>query len=407
MRRGYLSEYFDGVAIKNLSRVDITAKSNQHEFGTIEEMRNFLGIPVGKEFLPTRFIYLGDESDDSVVEDGDLTYYDVRANNPNRPAEYRCYYQTNRVTQLADEGDQMVLAKRRDGGLLLIIAAKGSSAAGQLRWMLGFADIEAPGFSVRANLETEGDRVGFAATFILENLGVEVEREEPAYLDLMLNRFGQKFPSTKVFSEFARSTLNDIDPREDPDGTLMLWMDREEVLFRTLEKHFVGDWLRHSFTGEVEDFMQKSLSVQNRRKSRAGSALEGHLAKVFDVLGILYSTQGRTENNAKPDFLFPGHAEYHDEAFTSESLNMLGVKTTCKDRWRQVLSEANRIPAKHLLTLESAISTNQTDEMAAWNLTLVVPTSLQESYTVGQRSRLWSVRNFTDMVSSKQLLSRR
>jgi hypothetical protein len=30
---------------------------------------------------------------------------------------------------------------------------------------------------------------------------------------------------------------------------------------------------------------------------------------------------------------------------------MLGVKTTCSDRWRQVLAEADRIQLKHLLTL--------------------------------------------------------
>jgi hypothetical protein len=33
---------------------------------------------------------------------------------------------------------------------------------------------------------------------------------------------------------------------------------------------------------------------------------------------------------------------------------MLGAKTTCKDRWRQVLTEAIKIPHKHLFTLETA-----------------------------------------------------
>ena len=39
MKRGYLSEYFDAVAVKTLSRVDATPKSNQHEVGTTAEMR--------------------------------------------------------------------------------------------------------------------------------------------------------------------------------------------------------------------------------------------------------------------------------------------------------------------------------------------------------------------------------
>ncbi len=52
---------------------------------------------------------------------------------------------------------------------------------------------------------------------------------------------------------------------------------------------------------------------------------------------------------------------------------MLGVKSTCKDRWRQVLSEAARIPDKCLLTVEPGISENQTNEMQANRLQLVLP----------------------------------
>ncbi len=67
---------------------------------------------------------------------------------------------------------------------------------------------------------------------------------------------------------------------------------------------------------------------------------------------------------------------------------MLGVKSTCKDRWRQVLAEANRIEHKHLLTFEAAISSNQTDEMRTKNLQLVVPRRLHDSYTETQRAWL-------------------
>jgi hypothetical protein len=49
------------------------------------------------------------------------------------------------------------------------------------------------------------------------------------------------------------------------------------------------------------------------------------------------------EHKSKPDFIFPGIAEYHDPHFDLNKLTMLGVKTTCSDRWRQVLAEADRI----------------------------------------------------------------
>jgi hypothetical protein len=42
---------------------------------------------------------------------------------------------------------------------------------------------------------------------------------------------------------------------------------------------------------------------------------------------------------------------------------MLAAKTTVKDRWRQVLNEANRIETKHLLTLQEGVPEGQFTEM--------------------------------------------
>ncbi|WP_210211312.1 type II restriction endonuclease [Mesorhizobium sp. M2A.F.Ca.ET.043.05.1.1] len=115
----------------------------------------------------------------------------------------------------------------------------------------------------------------------------------------------------------------------------------------------------------MDGFLAFSLSVQNRRKSRAGQSLEHHLEALFQARSIRFSRGAETENRNRPDFLFPGHAEYTDSGFSPDLLTMLESKSTLKDRWRQVLPEAARIPSKHLLTLEPAISENQTDQMKA------------------------------------------
>ena len=81
---------------------------------------------------------------------------------------------------------------------------------------------------------------------------------------------------------------------------------------------------------------------------------------------------------------------------------MLGVKATCKDRWRQVLAEANRISPKHLLTLETAISTTQTDEMRDKNLQLVMPRSLQPTYEATQRGWLIDLGTFIALIKERQ-----
>ncbi|HCJ9324453.1 TPA: hypothetical protein NV932_005025, partial [Escherichia coli] len=105
-----------------------------------------------------------------------------------------------------------------------------------------------------------------------------------------------------------------------------------------------------------------------------------------------------TEISAVPAY----NPEYHNPAFDSLKLTMLGVKSTCKDRWRQVLAEADRIDDKHLLTLETAISTHQTDEMAAKRLQLVLPRSLHQTYTPAQQAWLMDVVSFTELVRARQ-----
>lgn len=404
MKRGYLSEYFEGVAAKRLSAVEADeTRSNQHEYGATKDMRRFMGTPTARTRIQTTFIYLDDENDEPLVERAFLTYYDSRAGQPHRAPEYRFYFPTTEVSQRTCEGDLLVLARRRDHeGLLVVVAAAGSSAANQIEWLFGFSPGLLPSFSVRSELETDQDRIGFAARTILENIGIEVETIEESYLDRILGRFGSQFPSTSLFSLFARETLLDVDPRDDPDAALMAWMDREEILFRTLERHIIGEWLSNEFRGDVDEFMSKSLSLQNRRKSRVGRALENHFAEILDRHHIRYSRGAATENRSRPDFLFPGIAQYKDEAFSADLLTMLGVKSTCKDRWRQVLSEAGRIPAKHLLTLETAISTNQTDEMRANALQLVVPTPLRTTYTADQQRWLLRVGDFIGVVRERQ-----
>ena len=96
---------------------------------------------------------------------------------------------------------------------------------------------------------------------------------------------------------------------------------------------------------------------------------------------MMFSQQVETENKSKPDFIFPGISQYLDLSYPTELLTMLGVKTTCKDRWRQVLPKAAWIPKKHLLTLDPGISSNQTDEMKAHSLQLILPESIKSSYT--------------------------
>lgn len=402
-----MSHYFEGVAVKILSAVeaDVLA-SNQHEFNGVEGLRNILGEPEGKERYPAKFLYLTDNENVSIIEEGFLTWYDARQKarleRGVKRSEYRLYFPTNLVSQCANAGDVLVIAKRPDKTLLSIVAEAETTISQQVLWLFGISDLSHPGFSVRDELETEQDRIEFASRLILENIGIPVEIQESTYLDEMISKFSGSFPTTREFSAFARKTLVDIHPQDGHDEVLMAWVEREEILFRTLEKHIIGERLSQGFNDDVDGFISFSLSVQNRRKSRAGLSLENHLEILFQECGIKYSRTPVTENKSKPDFIFPGQAEYHSPAFNEDKLTMLGVKSSCKDRWRQVLAEADRIKRKHLLTLEAAISKSQTDEMESKQLQLVLPKELHESYLPKQQSWLMSVSDFTNHVLSKQ-----
>ena len=86
--------------------------------------------------------------------------------------------------------------------------------------------------------------------------------------------------------------------------------------------------------------------------------------------------------------------------FSVEKLCTLAAKTTCKDRWRQILSEANRLrdKNKYLCTLQQGISSQQLDEMQGEKVILVVPKEYHTYYPRDKRDRLWTVKHFVDYV---------
>jgi hypothetical protein len=141
MKKGYLSEYFEGVAAKRLSAVEADeTRSNQHEYNATKNMLAFIGRPTEPTHITARFLYLNDDDPEPIVEDAFLTLYDSRKDQPHRSAEYRFYFPTTTVSLNAAEGDLLVIAKRRDGGLLVVIAENGSSVSRQIEWLFGFTD---------------------------------------------------------------------------------------------------------------------------------------------------------------------------------------------------------------------------------------------------------------------------
>jgi len=79
---------------------------------------------------------------------------------------------------------------------------------------------------------------------------------------------------------------------------------------------------------------------------------------------------------------------------------MVGVKTTCKDRWRQVLSEAKRIKEKHIMTVQQGISKKQLNEMKSAGVQLVVPRDYHGQYPRSDM-RLLDIEEFVSLVRKR------
>jgi len=335
-----------------------------------------------------------------------VSWYDARERHATR-SEYRLYYPSNAVMKAASEGDALFVALRTDDSIMFIVAPKDSTIEQQLLWLFGLPQQQSL-LRVRAQEFTgdDGGKLEFAVRYILEELGIEPEEPEVDELDAVLEKYGDAFPTMAEFSSLARSTLKNVSPHDDPDEVIVKWMEREETLFRRLERRIIAKRIRKGFgegaEPDVDGFVGFSLSVQNRRKARAGAALENHLEELFKARKILHGRGCATELKNKPDFLFPGCSYYLDMSFPDAWLSMLAAKSTLKERWRQILAEADRIPEKHLLTLSPGISVNQTTQMQAEKLRLVVPKGLHETYQPTQRSWLMTLGQFIELVQVRQ-----
>jgi len=210
-----------------------------------------------------------------------------------------------------------------------------------------------------------------------------------------------KFPTGAEIFGYVENLLPWSGRKGSPDALLL---DRRKVefqIFSQIEREHILPRIKEGFA-DVESYIAHALSVANRRKSRTGSSLEMNLASVFKEERIFFDSQQVTENKKKPDFVFPSITAYRDQAFCGERLTMLASKTCCKDRWRQVLSEADRIEQKHLFTLQEGVSPNQLQEMAAKQLTLVVPEPHLKSFPDEWRPKILTLSSFITSVRDKQ-----
>lgn len=209
----------------------------------------------------------------------------------------------------------------------------------------------------------------------------------------------EDFPAGSAFSQEAlealRECVNQFD-RMAADKTLVRCVNAEYKLYRLAERQICQTEIVRVFK-DVDDFLTTASSIMNRRKSRAGRSLENHFDYLLRRAEIPHVIRPPLVDG-KPDIIIPSVEAYMDKRYPTNKLFMVGVKTTCKDRWRQVLNEAKRISDKYILTMQQGISKPQLNNMRENGIRLIVPSEFQKLYPRNSKMPLLPVGEFVDLV---------
>jgi EcoRII C terminal/Restriction endonuclease EcoRII, N-terminal len=250
---------------------------------------------------------------------------------------------------------------------------------------------------IQAALGTEV--TGFWAAYSNGKPRVETEIQ---CIERRFRKFVEKledFPTGNAFSQETLAALLECVnqfKRLTADKTLVRCMEAEYKLYRLAERQICQSEIIRVFK-DVDDFLATASSIMNRRKSRAGRSLENHFEYLLRRADIPHVIRP-PEVDGKPDIIIPNVEAYKDRSYPTNKLFVVGVKTTCKDRWRQVLNEAKRIKNKHILTIQQGISKQQLNDMKGDGVQLIVPFQFHKQYPPQSDMQLLEVDGFIELV---------
>lgn len=209
------------------------------------------------------------------------------------------------------------------------------------------------------------------------------------------------FPSGEIFSETTRAILLECltrFPTLSADDTLVRAYQTEYQLFQSVERQVCQNDISGRLFKNIDAFLKTAASIMNRRKARAGRSFENHVDYLLTYSKIPHKMRPSLGADGKPDIIIPDEKAYFDQSFPKQKLFVVGLKTTCKDRWRQVLNEAPKHKVKHLITLQQGITSNQLAEMRTAGVSLIVPKALHKSFPKEHTINLLTVDDFIQTV---------
>lgn len=261
-------------------------------------------------------------------------------------------------------------------------------------------------------LTTDADREQFESHFNVDltgapsGIGVTSEPvESETCIDEEFDRRTSEWAAFPSGDDLCSATIDALSkcqpdfPHRSPDERLLEGVNREYELFRRVERRLCLPEVTDGFP-TVEAFLRLSQMILQRRKARAGRSLENHADRVFRDEGLPHEMRPK-DVDGTPDIVFPSARAYRDDRRPADRIVVLGVKTSCRDRWRQVTREARRVPEKFILTKQAPITSSQLKEMQEAGVRVVVPQGLHREFPTRDRAHVLTLAAFVEIVRTR------
>lgn len=379
------------IAAKTLTRVEVDpGASRQHEFHA-GHLRRLLGFPPARtQGRLLLMIHTDDQQEPALDDEGTFTLYDAREADPNR-TEWHLYYTTSLLGQLARPGDLLVVLRHDPAGndLHAIIARPGTHYEARLRESMRLGETpELPAFTRVSPAAPDG---ASATALALADAGGRSAAGDSVASHVLLRRASETgvMPRPQELASAAHEVvLGMSDAVRDADDFLQRALEVESALFFAVEKALGQRELDRLIAagGGFTEVLAFAMRKQQSRKARRGLSLQNHIGKLLSLRGIPHRPQCPTEGKEKPDFVIPGHSEYQDPGFPANRLRMIGCKSKVRERWRQYLTEAERIPVKYHVAVDSDLTDDVLTTMHAHNLRLFMPRELVATHYAGREA---------------------
>ncbi len=126
---------YSTIAVKTLAKNDSLYKGNNSTSVEIQGTKALINVlGADKVYYDTQFVYKGDKE---IEHEGETTWYYYTPKSLNGNRKYKLYYRKNDVMRAAYAGDTLVIARKDDEEILLLIAQKGSDFERQVYDTLG------------------------------------------------------------------------------------------------------------------------------------------------------------------------------------------------------------------------------------------------------------------------------